>query len=321
MSEDLQVVRRHRGARGAVAALAVLGLSAGLVACGGGSSGDRSLQVESVDPSLTPVQAFAQAADASAAVSSGRFAMTMTVSGSAGGTPIHSTIDGSGAFSDGGRLSEMSMDMGSYLADIASAAGTSASAVPDRFTFDVVVDGTTMYMRIDTVPAEPLLSGWFRLDMAGQAESLGMDPSSMMSGGMSGGSFTSFVESMRGAGTDVTAVGSETLDGVEVTRYEGTIDPQTAIDRADPERRSELRRMFRQAGMGQPMPFVAWIDGDGILRRMEQTYTMDTGTGLSLTLTNTIEVTELGQPVSIEVPPADEVRDYSALQRLAQPNA
>lgn len=305
--------------RAAIGLAAVAGLAGSLAACGGGS-GNGVISVEAVDPSATPAVALAQAADASAAVISGRYTMAMTISGAVGGTTFDSTVDGSGAFTDGGRLSELSMDMSSYMADIATAAGAPSTAVPSRVALDMVVDGTTMYMRFDTVPAEPTMAGWFSIDMAAQAESFGMDPSSMMSGGIGGGSFTSFVESMRGAGTDVTATGTETLDGVEVTRYEGTIDPQAAIDKADPERRAELRRLFRQSGMGAPMPFVAWIDGDGILRRMEQTYSVQAG-GMSLTLTNTVELTELGGPVSIEVPPADEVRDANVLQGLSQPTA
>ena len=67
------------------------------------------------------------------------------------------------------------------------------------------------------------------------------------------------------------------------------------------------------------MPVEVWIDANGVVRR--QTATLDAttlsgrvrGTG---TMTLTVDLTDLGQPVEITVPPADQVSDFDPMSAL-----
>ena len=173
----------------------------------------------------------------------------------------------------------------------------------------MVLDGTDMYVKFDMDPPEPGTEYWYLTDLA----ATGMDTTQLESpAGMGGPS--DYLDSLRGAGADVRDAGRSEIDGVAVTRYEGTIDPQTAIDRAEPGSRDQIRSMMRQAGM-EPIPFVALVDDDGLLRRQEMTMTMDVR-GLSVSTRMTVDYYDFGADVTVEVPPADQVRPASDLSDL-----
>jgi hypothetical protein len=121
------------------------------------------------------------------------------------------------------------------------------------------------------------------------------------------GGASSFLASLRGAGGTVTEVGTDTIDGVAVRHYRGTIDPAAATQAA-PEARSGLAQLGTD-----PFPVEAWIDDDGIVRRLELSPSLGAGAGAlgalgaAGGLMITVELRDLGRPVTIDVPPASEV--------------
>jgi len=307
-------MRRRSGrgwlARATVGSAAVVGLAVAVGACGGGGNGVVSVEVNSVDD-RTPAEVLAAATDASAAVESGRMRATTDYDISVGGDHAQASMQMSGSFTDQGRRSEITADMGAYIRALGEQMGTGSamsSDAPESMVMRMVLDSTTMYVKFDVDPPEDGTQYWYATDLA----STGMDVSTLENPAGLGGGPTSYIESLRGAGADVAVTGTEEIDGVDVTRIEGTIDPSAAIDRAAPEKRAELRSMLRSSGMTQPMPFVAWVDHDGLLRRVQMTLSADMGLA-SFTARTTVDYYDFGADVSITAPPADLVRDASEL--------
>jgi len=312
MAETWTRRRTTRGVARAVGALAaVLGLAVATAACGGGTSDHTSVRVEVDDKTATPADAIARAAEATASVESGRMRGVVDYSVKADGQDATATMTMDGAFADKGHRTEMTADMGAYLRGLAGQLGQPATGIPDSMVMRMVLDGTDMYMKFDVDPPGPGTEFWYHTDLS----ELGLSAQQMGNAAGLGGGPTSYLESLKGAGADVVEVGPEDLDGVPVTRYEGTSDPQVAVERAAPEKRAELRSMLRASGMNKPMPFVAWVDGDGILRRMQMTMSMDMGKA-TMTGTATIDYFDFGADVSVTTPPADLVRDSSELTGL-----
>ncbi|HSH60342.1 MAG TPA: hypothetical protein VK988_12025 [Acidimicrobiales bacterium] len=106
--------------------------------------------------------------------------------------------------------------------------------------------------------------------------------------------------------------------------YRGTVDMNKAAAAAPPEQQQTYQKLAQI--YGQPLPVEVWIDGDGRLRKM--TYAVDLGT-LNLppeatqgqkptgNLNFTIELFDFGTPVSVTVPPADQVTDFAQLTAAA----
>jgi hypothetical protein len=319
--EQMTSLRRNQGRRWtkvAVAAVAVVGLAASATACGGGDSApEESITIEATETGPSAAELIARASDTTSQVESGRMRMTMNVDFDAMGESGSSEIVADGAFADFGRQSEMNMDMGSYLRDLA---GSEASEVPDSLTLRMVLDDTLMYMKFDAIPAEPGMEYWYVQDLEAEAEDLGLDSSMFDQQTVFGVGPSGYIEQLKGAGADVQESGSDTIDGVPVTRYEGTIDPLVALEKADPDKRDELERALEQTGMGEPMPFTAWVDDEGIVRRISQELSADMD-GVSMHIVQVIDLYDFGAPVTITMPPADLVRDMSELSAMGSATA
>lgn len=116
-------------------------------------------------------------------------------------------------------------------------------------------------------------------------------------------------ELLRGA-QDVTLVGQETLDGTPVRHYRGTADIARAARAVDPAARGPLEaaaRGFTVTGV----PFDAWLDGQGRLRRLTQRFTFSSagtgkGAGQDVTVVSTTTFDGFGVAVPVTMPrPAD----------------
>jgi hypothetical protein len=153
---------------------------------------------------------------------------------------------------------------------------------------EVIVDGATSYLRLP-VPG-PDDRAWLRLEMPpglplAPAPALPVIDEAWV------------LETLRGLGP-VTEVGPEEVRGVPTTRYDaaGTIDvpmPGTWVGAAP-----------------ESLAVSAWIDGEGLLRRLVVTTTGAMATNLRL------ELFDLGTPVAIELPPAEQIADFADLGGL-----
>lgn len=296
--------RRRRVVRGAGAAAAAIGLSVGLVACGGG--GEWAVRVETGDPSGTPSAILASASEATTAVESGRVRITYAIGGSGDGESFEATMAGRGSFADFGRQAELTITM-------TGASATGQSEVPGSFVMRQIVDGPTAYVKIesDQTGIPGFGDGWMKVDTAELGQG---DVQSPGYGGL-GSDWTGFVDSLKGAGATVVETGTDTVDGTPVTVYEGSIDPDAAVAQSSPDQAADVQAALDQLGGSFEMPFTAWVDADGLVRRLELRVSADMGVA-SMDMTVTIELYDLGAPITITPPPADEVSDFGGLSSL-----
>ncbi|MFN8040393.1 MAG: hypothetical protein U0Q07_14370 [Acidimicrobiales bacterium] len=279
----------------AAAAGTTVGTSRGAIGVqpGGGSGGLGRLV-----PEATPAYLAAAAARTSE-VTSGAFTLTVGLSGGQG------LLDGDllkadGAFETASARSRMTLDGGAV-------GGTG----------EIVTVGDTTYVKTDGLGR--LLTGgraiatpWISITgAAGGGRAASVVPF------VGTGGARSMLSTLRGAGGQVREAGTDTVDGVAVTHYTGTIDPAAATA-ADPTAGGALA----QLGTG-PIPVEAWVDADGIVRRLELQPDLAGASGLgglgaigalggddpgsTPRLTLAVELRDIGQPVTIDVPPADQV--------------
>ena len=125
---------------------------------------------------------------------------------------------------------------------------------------------------------------------------------------------TAGLQALEGASDDVTEVGKEEVRGAETTHYRGTLDVQKSLEALKGPLRDVLDQALANADV-KDVPFDAYIDDDGRLRRLDQTLTIENPEmpGQSIEVTTQLEVYDFGVEVDVEKPPADAVRDGAPL--------
>jgi hypothetical protein len=120
----------------------------------------------------------------------------------------------------------------------------------------------------------------------------------------------------------VEEVGVETVDGSNATHYRATVDivkllPLVAdvVDEQPTDAEmQETKDQLAKLGL-QTLPVELWVDGDGLLKQVRLAPDLSKvdadhpGTTFSLTLT----FSDIGEDISIDVPPASQVTDLSDL--------
>jgi hypothetical protein len=183
---------------------------------------------------------------------------------------------------------------------------------------EIVIDGGVMYMR------SPMFQD------AG-TEWVSMDPSKMdpaaaaQFGGFGAGTTdpSAYVGLFAGV-FDVKVSGEEELKGVPTTHYVGTIDLKKVLkgfsdvvgEHADAATKKQLKaavKQFESLGIDEKIPFEIWIDAEGLPRR--QRITMDFGKLVpgadQASMEMTVDFSDFGKPVDIDIPPPSEVTDMT----------
>ena len=294
--------RRVRIGLGAVALVVAAGP---LAACGAGTTGEAFVTVDDAATDTVASAALTRASESTSAVESGRFRISYAISGSGDGESLDMTMSGNGSFSDFGQRSELTVEL-------TGGSGSGLGDIPGSLVMRQIVDGTTAYVKVETDAAIPGFSpGWMKMDVA----ELAGDAGGSQSFGVMGSDFSGFLDSLKGAGGSVVERGTDSIDGVPVTVYEGTIDPEAAIAQASPEDAADVQAALDQMGGTFEMPFTAWVDDDGMVRRLELTVVADMGLA-TMDMTVTIELYDLGAPITITPPPADEITDFGGASGL-----
>jgi hypothetical protein len=268
----------------AALALLVLGTLA-LVASGCGSAS---------------LEGVAGAASKTATASSVHFSMTMSQS-VPGGQPV--VITGSGGFDGPAKKLAMSMDMSAM-----AAAFGGGRLAPGGFEIEAVMDGLVMYLRMPLLDTMlPPGKRWVSMDLARLGEAAGVNLESLMSVG--GNDPRRMLEYLRSA-TDLEEVGEDTVRGVATTRYRGSLDLERAVDTLPAEQRQAAEAamgLLKQAGLGS-VPVQVWVDEDGYVRRIRQTYSYEF-VGVKSSASLELDYFGFGKPVDVTVPPASETVD------------
>lgn len=252
----------------------------------------------------TAVAALRAAPDAATDAGSARFEMTVALHSPDGSFEVVST----GAYS--GDQMAMEMDLGAALAGLGAPGD---EPLPDGFDepMQIVIDGTTAYLRIPMLQGLTGTSGWLSAtpeELAAAGGSLGV------TGGT--GDPSHLLDTLRGIAGDVDEVGPDEVRGVATTRYRATVDLGQAIDQAPEAQREDLRTMLDQLGSDvASIPVEVWVDADGLARR----FVMDFGDlaaqtmGVDGSATLTLELFDYGEDVAIEVPDPSEVTPIGGL--------
>lgn len=186
---------------------------------------------------------------------------------------------------------------------------------------EMVQDGDTVYMKSSMLTG---LMGsdkeWVKLDATDMGDS-------GMGGSLSGSNDpTAMFEALRGVSSGIETVGTETIDGVETTHYRATIDLQKAIAAAPEDQQAEMKASLSELGMAE-MPVDVWVDGDGLARRMTLSFDFAAMSGMGsdpetekmfkgASMEMSMDMYDYGQPVNIQIPPANQVADMGDLGDL-----
>jgi hypothetical protein len=121
------------------------------------------------------------------------------------------------------------------------------------------------------------------------------------------------LEMLRGVSQDVHKVGTATVRGTNTTHYKGTIDIAAATQKVPAFLRGKVRTTFGQL---KTLPFDAYIDDQGRLNRLVQTFTIPASTstgGKPVTVTSSFDMYDFGIPVHVTAPASSRTVDGSAL--------
>ncbi len=185
--------------------------------------------------------------------------------------------------------------------DFAGREGTLSLALPAGTVEQRVVDGN-VYLALSQQPGV-----FYRLTLAQvQGTSLGgsTDPSASF-------------QSLDAVSDGVTVVGRETVRDTGTTHYRGKIDVKKALASADAAARQLAEATLGRSGQ-DTVPFDAWLDDDGRLRKYVQALSIPAGPstgGQPVMSTTTLELFDFGTAVDVTAPPASAVKDGAPLLR------
>jgi hypothetical protein len=160
-----------------------------------------------------------------------------------------------------------------------------------------VSDGRSLYLNL---PVLALASGsraeWARIDL----EALGGGAAGALAAATDP---VTLFGLLHGVG-EVRDLGADEIKGDAVTRFEGTLTVQAALEQAPDDLRSRLEPVAEALGLDEaqrqaPVPFSAWVDVDARLRAFSVAFTPD---GPDSGADARIELFEFGVDVDIEVP-------------------
>lgn len=115
---------------------------------------------------------------------------------------------------------------------------------------------------------------------------------------------------------DLQEVGKEPVDGVEATKYTGTLNLQDALGSAGLPADAQgdmAQKLDKVSGDAQ---VTVWVDEAGRIIRFDQTATIDMGTGKAVETTSSTTLSDFGVATDITAPPADQVINSDSLQGL-----
>jgi hypothetical protein len=295
-------------------------LLAALVALSGCGSGGESTSVTG-DP--IGFEQLAAAGQDSADAESGRFAFSFETTLPGATKPF--AFSGEGAFDAASERSSLSLDLASFaefLAGFLNAFGapTAADAPdfgdPSLWQIDAVLDGTVVYMRFGAVSEQlPAGKSWVRSDSkeAGKGKAFDFDQIEQFTNNDP----RKLVEILRAASGDIETAGTEELRGVTTTHYRATVDLaeyKKLVPRAEREELQSLLDKTVEESTVEDLPVDVWLDERGLVRKVSMSVTAEqAGATEAVTGTIAFELWDYGEDLEIDLPPADEVIDASAI--------
>ncbi len=275
---------------------AIAAIAAVLIATNGGGGGGGAL-----DP-------VAQAAETTTHV--GGVQMSLQGSVTVPGVADQLTFSGQGSFNFKAHEGSLTLTMAGLPQSVTSQLGGASLQMTELFK------SSSIYM------SSPLLSDklpggarWMKLNLARVQQGLGLDPSSLTSGGANP---TQYLQFLKSAGAKSQIVGHEVLRGVASTHYAAKVDLLKVAEAQGGANRSQLHEAFQkltsETGL-QSMPVDVWVDAHGLVRKLSVALSM----GQQIKTSIQSEFYDFGPTPSIRAPADFEVFDMTkqALQNMS----
>lgn len=170
---------------------------------------------------------------------------------------------------------------------------------------DVAADGTHMYMRVGRVGASSDESKWMGFDLA-----LGQKMETPVPADVNTKGELELLEQATGG---VKKLGREDVHGVPTTHYRGTIGVAGQVKRMREEGMEDAASYVEKNG--SPFHVEAWIDAEGLVRRMRIVQTQSTTGKGPTTIDMRIDFSDFGLEPEIEIPDSSEVLDLTPMLR------
>lgn len=199
---------------------------------------------------------------------------------------------------------------GQMVFDSESGRSRAAMTMPDpqsdgTVEMQIVGDGTVIYMRSDLFGELPDGREWMALDY-----SLGDDLEMPLPANSNAKDEFALLE----ATTGVRKVGKDVVRGVPTTLYSGTVGVSEQIARLREMGADHLASLAEE--QGNPAQVEAWIDSQGLVRRMQYVVSQPGAEGKGSTTTDMrVDFFDFGTVPEIEVPESSEVFDATDLAR------
>ncbi len=268
--------------RGAVALAGVLAL--GLSACGDDAGGGTTSPSEgtSQESGVKALEAVQLAAQSSQQKSTASFTMDLDMA--MGSQKMPMTAEGQIDSANNALKLEMTM----------SAPGEGSMKLKQ------IVKGKTIYMT--GIPGMPK-NQWVKLSLDEIGAAAGGAPSSGLGAGSDP---TDQLQLLTQVSDDVKEDARETVNGVETTKYTGTIDLEKAAadSGAEAQDLAKVKEQYEKLGL-KKIPFSIYIDDENLPARMEMSMSgqvTTAGTTEKVQMSSTMDFTNWGEPVKITAP-------------------
>lgn len=180
---------------------------------------------------------------------------------------------------------------------------------------EIVVAGPVMYVKM----GQEVLPGksWVKVDLSKQGGPLGA--ANPVGQQLLQNDPTGAIAYLRGAVGKAKREGAEKIRGVQTTRYSFEIDPARTL-RSLPDDLKQRMNELAKGASSKTFPAEAWIDGDGLLRKLVYEVEMSKGDGRLISPGKVVVIQELydfGLDVQVDEPAADSVVEPEALRPQA----
>jgi hypothetical protein len=162
-------------------------------------------------------------------------------------------------------------------------------------TVEEIVSVKAVYVK---EPSNPTGRPWLEIRLSDLAGGLGKSLQSLLQNAQNGNPATQ--TQMFAGSRNVHKVGTEVVNGVQTTHYAGTVTPSQALSRLSPTVRKGFAPLMKLISGG--IRFDIWIDGQHVARKVVEVESVG-----GKTVTVTLNVTAVNQPVQITLPPPGQV--------------
>jgi hypothetical protein len=293
------------------ALLATLVAALALAASGCGSS----------DVAVPELTSFTQVAQTSSATDTARFALTLELT-----VPIADqklAFSAEGGFDTPAKRAELKVDLSS-LAELFKSLGSIPGATikgdvgnPDDWKLEAIQDGETAYIHFPLITKQlPAGKTWIK----GDAKDLSSADAGQLSqfGSVVGADPRDVFGFLKAISGPIETVGSEKIRGVETSHYRATVDTaklENLVPAAQRQGLGGLDQAAKQAGVAE-VPVDIWIDAEGRVAKLSiDLDAKQPGSDAAIKGSLVIEFYDYGEPLDVELPPADQVVDASTLKQ------